>query len=108
MFISKINSVNFGNSAYSKVNKNPEAYYDLTANEKLDVIYNMLTLVRLNQENNAEVVSTNQATIYNTNKAAFDFLSHPSYNKNAKHNLIADVFERNSVGILPSMPVFRD
>lgn len=112
--ISKISAVNYGNTRpmkrvnlgyteYEIVNNNPNAFYGMSDSRKLNVIFDMLKDVRANQENAYETITENQHKLHNASYNAFMTVA----NSGQQMRQVRDTFERNRVGQIPSMPVFR-
>lgn len=109
MNISKISMVKFG---YNHQNPHPQdiraPFYKKSDSEKLNIIYDMLMDVRLNQENTADTLTRNQQSMHLFNCRAFQYLTSNDIPMERKHEMITDTFEHNRIGIIPSMDVRHD
>lgn len=106
MNINKVSMIKFGNYPLNKQEDNVKPQFNsLDDSEKLNVIYNLLKDVRINQEYNADIFTSNQKNNHTATKLAFQILTNKCYTTNRQHELITDAFERNSIGHTPERDV---
>lgn len=106
MNINKVSTIKFGNYQQNNQQQSSKPKFEsMNESDKLNVIYGLLKDIRINQEYNAEVVTANQANNHTANKWAFQILTDKSITTDKQHELIADAFERNSIGQLPGRQV---
>lgn len=97
MNILKVSNLSFG------YKYRESEFYDLSTDDKLNAIYDKLAHIQMAQDHNAEAISNNQFSQHASNRMAFNILfdTLPKNYYKTKSELVNDVFERNSVSILP-------
>lgn len=94
MNISKISMVKFGNYHQNPHPQDIRApFYKKSDSEKLNIIYDMLMDLRLNQENTTDTLTRNQQTMHLFNCRSFLHLTNNEIPMQRKHELINDCFE---------------
>ena len=101
----KINSikgtVNFSaNSSYSSVLAGRKSFYELSMDDKLDVLYDML----IDEKENFKTVSFNQQKVMNFNKRAFKYVllndAEPYLPDEAAVAKLEHAYDKNKIDII--------